>query len=48
MTIDDRAVNVDQAEKRAYDAALDQFRASDFKAAAQSFAAFQKQYPDSR
>lgn len=47
VTVDDRTVNVDQAEKRTYDAALDQFRASDFKAAAGSFAAFQKQYPDS-
>jgi tol-pal system protein YbgF len=47
VTVDDKTVNVDQAEKRAYDAALDQFRASDFKGAASSFAAFQKQYPES-
>ena len=47
MTIDGRTVNVDQGERRAYEAALDQFRASDFKAATTAFQAFQKQYPDS-
>ena len=47
MTIDGRTVEVDQAERRAYEAALDQFRASDFKAATAAFQAFQKQYADS-
>ncbi len=47
MTIDGRSVNVDQTERRVYEAALDEFRASNFKAAIGSFQAFQKQYPDS-
>ena len=47
MTIDGRSVNVDQTERRVYEAALDEFRASNFKGAIGSFQAFQKQYPDS-
>jgi tol-pal system protein YbgF len=47
VTIDDQAVSVEQSEKRAYDAALEMFRASDFKGAIASFQAFQKSYPES-
>ncbi len=47
MTIDGRTINVDQTEKRNYEAALDQFRNSDFKGATASFQSFEKQYPDS-
>lgn len=47
VAIDDRTFSVDQSEKRAYDAALDQFRASDFKGAISGFQSFLKTYPDS-
>lgn len=47
VTIDGKSVNVEQAEKKAYDAALDQFRSSDFKSATVSFQAFQQAYPES-
>jgi tol-pal system protein YbgF len=47
VTIDDKTVSVEQNEKRAYDAALELFRASDFKGATASFQSFQKSYPDS-
>lgn len=47
MTVDGQSVNVDQAERRVYESALDEFRASDFKSAAASFQAFRKQYPES-
>ncbi|MGE3603484.1 MAG: tol-pal system protein YbgF [Lautropia sp.] len=47
VTIDGKNVSVEQSEKRAYDAALEQFRASDFKAATASFQAFQKSWPES-
>lgn len=47
VTIDGRTFSVEQSEKKAYEAALDQFRASDFKAAIAGFQAFQKSYPDS-
>ncbi len=46
VTIDDRSVTVEQPEKRAYDAALDLFRASDFKGAIAAFAALLKSYPN--
>ncbi len=47
VTIDGKNVSVEQAEKRAYDAALEQFRASEFKGATTAFQAFQKSWPDS-
>lgn len=47
VTIDDRQYSVDLNEKRAYDAALEQFRASDFKSAIASFDAFNRSYPAS-
>ena len=47
VTLDGKTYSVEQAEKRAYDAALDQFRASDFKSATASFQNFLKSYPDS-
>jgi tol-pal system protein YbgF len=47
VTIDDRTFSVEQAEKRAYDAALELFRASDFKGAISAFQAFNKTYPNS-
>ena len=47
VTIDDRPFSVEQAEKRAYDSALEQFRASDFKNAIAAFQNFQKTYPES-
>ena len=47
VTIDDRTVTVEQTEKRVYDAALELFRASDFKGATAAFQAFQRDYPDS-
>ncbi len=47
VTIDDQAFSVEQSEKRAYDAALELFRASDFKGAIAAFQSFQKTYPDS-
>ena len=47
VTLDERTFNVDQNEKRAYDAALETFRASDFKGAIAAFQSFQKSYPDS-
>ena len=47
VTLDDKTFSVDQNEKRAYDAALEMFRASDFKGAIAAFQSFQKSYPDS-
>jgi tol-pal system protein YbgF len=47
VTIDERSFSVEQAEKRAYDAALELFRASDFKNAITAFQNFQKTYPES-
>lgn len=47
VTIDDKPASVDQTEKRAYDAALELFRGSDFKGAIAAFQSFQKTYPDS-
>ena len=46
-TLDDKTFNVDQNEKRAYDAALEVFRGSDFKGAIAAFQGFQKSYPES-
>jgi tol-pal system protein YbgF len=47
VTLDERTLSVDQNEKRAYDAALEVFRGSDFKGAVNAFQSFQKTYPDS-
>jgi tol-pal system protein YbgF len=47
VNIDERSFNVDQEEKRRFDAALALLRNSDFRAAAVGFAQFQTQYPDS-
>jgi len=47
VTIDERPFSVEQAEKRAYDSALELFRASDFKNAIAAFQNFQKTYPES-
>lgn len=47
VTVDDKSFTVEQTEKRAYDSALELFRASDFKGAIAAFQAFQKTYPDS-
>lgn len=45
--IDGRSVTVDQTEKRAFDAALELFRAGDFRGALAAFQGFRSQYPDS-
>ena len=45
--IDGRAVTVDQSEKRAFDAALQLFRAGDYRGALAAFQSFRTQYPDS-
>ncbi len=45
--IDGRPVTVDQSEKRAFDAALEQFRAGDYRGALAAFQGFRTQYPDS-
>lgn len=47
ITVDGREFSVDPEEKRQYDAAMAQIRASDFNAAAQSLLAFQRRYPAS-
>jgi tol-pal system protein YbgF len=47
VTIDDKTFSVEQSEKRAYDSALELFRASDFKGAIAAFQSFQKTYPES-
>jgi len=47
VTIDDKTFTVDQNEKRAYESALELFRASDFKGAIAAFQSFQKTPPDS-
>jgi len=47
VTIDDKSFSVDQNEKRAYDSALEMFRASDFRGAIAAFQSFQKAHPDS-
>ncbi|MCO5102029.1 MAG: tol-pal system protein YbgF [Burkholderiaceae bacterium] len=45
--IDGRSVTVDQNEKRAFDAALQMFRAGDYRGALAAFQSFRSQYPDS-
>jgi tol-pal system protein YbgF len=47
MTVDGREVDVQQSEQQAYDAALAQFKAGDYKGAGQSFSAFLRSYPQS-
>jgi tol-pal system protein YbgF len=47
VSIDERSFNVDQEEKRRFDAALTLLRNSDFRAASVAFAQFQAQYPES-
>ena len=47
MQVDGQTVSVDPAERKAYDAALAQFRGGDFKAAQGSFQAFLREHPDS-
>ncbi|MFM1987560.1 MAG: tol-pal system protein YbgF [Pseudomonadota bacterium] len=47
VTIDGRQVNVDQTERRSYEAALATFRNGDFKGALTTFGQFQTAYPQS-
>lgn len=47
VEIDGRSVTVDQEEKRAFEAALGQFRAGDYKNALTSFRQFESLYPQS-
>ncbi len=47
VQVDGRTVAVDPNERRAYEAALAQFRAGDFRTAQGSFQQFVTQYPDS-
>jgi len=47
MQVDGRQVAVAQAEQRAYDAALTQFKGNDYKGALSSFNTFMAQYPQS-
>lgn len=47
VTVDGKPVTVDRAEQRAFDAALAQLRANDFRNAVAAFQAFQLQYPQS-
>ena len=47
VTVDGRTATVDRAEQAAYDAALAQFRAGDFKAAISSFQQFNARFPAS-
>jgi tol-pal system protein YbgF len=47
VTIDERSFNVDQEEKRRFDAALALLRNSDFRASSVAFAQFQAQFPES-
>jgi tol-pal system protein YbgF len=47
VTIDGKTATVDQAERRAFEAALAMFRSGDFNAARGAFEAFLVQYPDS-
>jgi tol-pal system protein YbgF len=46
-TVDGKTATVDPAETRAYEAALGQFKNSDFKGAISTFSNFLSQYPDS-
>lgn len=45
--IDGHEVTVDQSEKRAFDAALQLFRAGDYRGALAAFQSFRSQHPDS-
>lgn len=45
--IDGQSVTVDQSEKRAFDAALELFRAGDYRGALAAFQGFRTQYPES-
>ncbi|MBC7793879.1 MAG: tetratricopeptide repeat protein, partial [Clostridia bacterium] len=47
VSVDGRAVAVDRSEQAAYEAALAQFRASDFKGALSSFQQFVARFPQS-
>ncbi len=47
VTVDGVEFKVDPDEKRVYDAAMAQIRASDFNAASTSLTAFQQRYPSS-
>lgn len=46
-TVDGKAAMVDQSENRAFDAAMSQFRASEFRNAVTAFDGFLRQYPAS-
>jgi len=45
--VDGRSITVDQSEKRAFDAALQMFRAGDYRGALAAFQSFRTQYTDS-
>jgi tol-pal system protein YbgF len=47
VTVDGRTAQIDRGEQGAYDTALSQFRASDFRTAISSLQAFVARYPDS-
>jgi tol-pal system protein YbgF len=47
VQIDGQTVNVDQNERRAYEASLAPFRSGDFRGALTAFQQFQTQYPES-
>lgn len=47
VSLDGKQVNVDQGERRAYEAALATFRSGDFKGAQTAFQQFQTAYPQS-
>ncbi|HUN93044.1 MAG TPA: tol-pal system protein YbgF [Burkholderiaceae bacterium] len=47
VTVDGRATQIDRGEQSAYDTALSQFRASDFRTAVTSLQNFVARYPDS-
>jgi tol-pal system protein YbgF len=47
VTLDGRAATIERSEQAAYDAAIGQFRAGDFRGAVQSFQVFLARYPNS-
>ena len=47
VSVDGKNATVDPNEEKAYNAALEQFKSSDFKGAVSAFGVFLKQYPDS-